>query len=88
MSARPKTNARARYSGGEFKVENTRWPSLRVTVRVFATYGLFLARNAFTVTTSPGFSESLFQPRLNSELGLASSKSQLTTLPVSSSTST
>ncbi len=57
-------------------------------MRVFATYGLFLARNAFTVTTSPGFSESLFQPRLNSELGLASSKSQLTTLPVSSSTST
>ena len=67
-----KAEMRARYSGGELNVENTRWPSLSVTVRVFATYGLFLARNALTVTTSPGFSESLFQPRLNSEFGLAS----------------
>ncbi|SVA88819.1 uncharacterized protein METZ01_LOCUS141673, partial [marine metagenome] len=27
-----------RYSRGEVRVENTRWPSPRVTVLVFATY--------------------------------------------------
>src|SRR5262245_31343667 len=66
---------------------NTFLPPLNVTVEALATNGAFFADHPVTVTTSPSLSEFLVQPRLISPFGLASSKSQLLTLPFSSLTS-
>src|SRR6266581_2010521 len=66
---------------------NTWRPSASVTVLAFAPWEESFERKPATVTTWPGFSEFLVQPRLINPLGGPSSQSQLTIFPLSSFTS-
>src|SRR5579862_655869 len=63
-------------------------PSASVTVRALAILDPSFAMAPVTVTTSPTFKECLVQPCLIKPFGLASSRFQLVTLPLSSFTST
>src|ERR1700719_2973556 len=63
-------------------------PSAKVTVLALAMFDPSFAMDPVTVTTSPTFKECLVQPCRIRPLGLASSKFQFVTLPLSSFTST